>query len=362
MNYQEKISYKDSGVDVEKADQTVEWMKIHLAESEDQPHRSSVVSGVGGFSALFAPKFSEFKEPVLVSSTDGIGTKLLMGLESGLTKGLAQDLVAMCANDLICVGAVPLFFLDYFASSHLKPEFLKVFFKELKKACSKSNMALIGGETAELPGLYSNGHFDAAGFSVGVVDKEDMWGPHKVSNHDRLLLIASSGFHSNGYSLLRKLFGEDGGDYKEDLMKPTLLYWPLIERLKPIGGVKACAHITGGGMDNLLRVLPHGSQSTIKDWEWTPIVKEASKRSGLSKEDMLKTFNCGVGLVLVVSEERLSEIKDQIHTHTHYDLVSEGHIEILEGRVSHWIVQDQGQGQGQGQDQGQIQDQKQGQE
>ena len=333
-----KISYKDSGVDVEKADQTVEWMKTHLAKSEEQPHKSSVVSGIGGFSALFAPTFSNYKEPVLVSATDGIGTKLLMGLESGLTKGLAQDLVAMCANDLVCVGAEPLFFLDYFASSHLEPEFLKVFFKELKRACAESNMALIGGETAELPGLYSKGHFDAAGFSVGVVDKEEIWGPHKVSDGDRLLLIASSGFHSNGYSLLRKLFGEDGGEFKKELMTPTLLYWSLIKKLKNLGNIKACAHITGGGMDNLLRVLPKGSYAAIKDWDWTSLLKEAHKRSGLSKEDMLKTFNCGVGLVLVVSQEGFKSTKNLITLD--YDLVSEGFVKIENSQASYWAIED----------------------
>jgi phosphoribosylformylglycinamidine cyclo-ligase len=333
-----KISYKDSGVDVEKADQTVEWMKEHLAKSEDQPHKSSVVSGIGGFSALFAPNFSELEEPVLVSATDGIGTKLLMGLESGLTEGLAQDLVAMCANDLVCVGAEPLFFLDYFASSNLDYDFLKVFFSRLKKACAESNMALIGGETAELPGLYSKGHFDAAGFSVGVVDKKAIWGPHKVESGDRLILVGSSGFHSNGYSLLRKLFGEDGGEFKEELMKPTVLYWSLIKRLKELSGIKACAHITGGGMDNLLRVLPKGSQAKIKDWQWTDIVCEASKRSSLSKEDMLKTFNCGVGLILVVSKNDFETVKSMIEPD--YSLVSEGAIEFKEGLDSRWIIEE----------------------
>ena len=333
-----QISYKDSGVDVEKADETVEWMKVHLAKSGDQPHRSSVVSGIGGFSALFAPNLSSFKEPVLVSSTDGIGTKLLMGLESGLTKGLAQDLVAMCANDLVCVGAEPLFFLDYFASSQLDQEFLKEFFTELKRACTESNMALIGGETAELPGLYSKGHFDAAGFSVGVVEKEDIWGPHKVSDGDKLLLIPSSGFHSNGYSLLRKLFGEDGGDFKNELMKPTTLYWPLIKKLKKVGGVKACAHITGGGMDNLLRVLPKGTKASIKNWEWSPVLKQAHERSGLSKDELLRTFNCGVGLVLVIDEAKSKEIQDQITGE--FEFVSTGSIRLNQGVDSSWVIEE----------------------
>jgi len=330
------ISYKDSGVDIAKADETVEWMKVHLAKTKEQPHKASVLSGIGGFSALFAPNLSNFKEPVLVSATDGIGTKLLMGLESGMTKGLAQDLVAMCANDLVCVGAEPLFFLDYFASSNLDAEFLKEFFSELKRACTESNMALIGGETAELPGLYSNGHFDAAGFSVGVVDKSEIWGPHKVEDGDALIAVSSSGFHSNGFSLLRKLFGEDGGDYKSDLMKPTVLYWPLIKSLKKMGGVKACAHITGGGMDNLLRVLPEDSVASLKDWEWTELLKEAHKRSGLSKDEMLKTFNCGVGLVLVVSKDKTDEVKSLLTGD--FKFVSEGSVEIKKGEGSSWSL------------------------
>ncbi len=332
-----KLSYKDSGVDIEIADQTVEWMKEQISHTEDAPHSKNVVSGIGGFSALFAPDLSTYKEPLLVSSTDGIGTKLLMGLQSGLVKGLAQDLVAMCANDLVCVGAEPLFFLDYFASSKLDPEFLKVFFKELKAACSKSNMALIGGETAELPGLYEKGHFDAAGFSVGVVDKAKMWSPVKVKNNDKLLLVGSSGFHSNGYSLLRKIFGEDGGEFKTELMEPTVLYWPLVKKIKNIAGVRACAHITGGGLDNLLRVLPKGSLASIKKWQWSNLLTETQKRSGLSTDEMFKTFNCGVGLILVVSEEDSKKVAQYIEED--FNLISTGVVELSKDRSeSKWFV------------------------
>lgn len=320
-----KITYKDAGVDVENADKTVDWMKSNLKASPDSPHQSKVLSGVGGFSALFDGNFKNYKNPVLVSSTDGIGTKLLMGIESGLTQGLAQDLVGMCANDLLCVGAEPLFFLDYFASSKLDSVALKEFFTNLKKACVESHLALIGGETAELPGLYYKGHFDAAGFCLGVVDKEKIWSPERVNPSDRCLFIESSGFHSNGYSLLRKIFGEDGGDYKNELMKPTRLYWPLVKELRQVKGVKSCAHITGGGMDNILRALPESIGVRIKDWKWSTVFNEAKSKSGLSKEEMLKTFNCGVGLGLVVSDESVAAIKNLCEK-TGFKVITEGEI------------------------------------
>lgn len=328
-----KITYKDAGVDIENADKTVDWMKSNLTASPDSPHRTKVLSGVGGFSALFDGSFQNYKNPVLVSSTDGIGTKLLMGLESGLLKGLPQDLVGMCANDLLCVGAEPLFFLDYFASSKLDSEALKDFFTNLKQACFESHLALIGGETAELPGLYAHGHFDAAGFCVGVVDKDKIWSPEKVQKDDRCLFIESSGFHSNGYSLLRKIFGEDGGEYKKELMTPTKLYWPLVKALRETEAVKSCAHITGGGLDNILRALPEGLGLRVKDWQWKAIFTEAKKKSGLSKEEMLKTFNCGVGLSLIVAKDSLDSVKI-ICENTGFKVVTEG--EVFSSEIKKW--------------------------
>jgi len=322
----EKLTYKSSGVDVEKADALVDWMKSEKDPSHEA-HADRLVSGIGGFAALFRGSFKEMADPLLVSSTDGIGTKLLMGLESGITKGLAQDLVGMCVNDLLCTGAEPLFFLDYFASSKLDETLLKEFITTLKEACAESGAALIGGETAELPGLYSKGHFDAAGFSVGVVDKDKAWSAHKVQEGDVYLGIASSGFHSNGYSLIRKIFGEDGGEHVAALMEPTRLYWPLIKKIKNEGfddQVKSCAHITGGGMDNLSRVLPEGLGVQIDPWELPPIFKTAMDIGKIEMSEMYKTFNCGMGFGMVVSAESKNKIIKLIEECPGQELVTTG--------------------------------------
>jgi len=322
----EKLTYKSSGVDVEKADALVDWMK-----SEEDPshkaHADRLVSGIGGFAALFRGSFKEMADPLLVSSTDGIGTKLLMGLESGYTKGLAQDLVGMCVNDLLCTGAEPLFFLDYFASSKLDEEKLKEFITTLKSACAESGAALIGGETAELPGLYKKGHFDAAGFSVGVVDKDKAWSTNKVKDGDVFLGLASSGFHSNGYSLLRKIFGEDGGDHAKKLMEPTKLYWPLVKKIKETGldlEVRSCAHITGGGMDNLSRVLPKGLGIKIKKWDMPEIFNTAKDKANLEMSEMFKTFNCGIGFGMVISKNSKDKIIKMIEDTPGQSLVTTG--------------------------------------
>ncbi len=338
----QKLTYKSSGVDVEKADKVVEWMKEQNSSSTSSPHKDRLVSGIGGFAALFKGGFSEMESPLLVSSTDGIGTKLLMGLSSKKTKGLAQDLVGMCVNDLLCTGAEPLFFLDYFATSHLDPDQLKEFFQTLKKACDESGAALIGGETAELPGLYHKGHFDAAGFSVGVVDEKKAWSADKVKEGDVLMALSSSGFHSNGYSLLRKIFGEDGGEHSSALMTPTKLYWPFVKALKESGlydGVRVSAHITGGGMDNLSRVLPNGLMAELDDWVWEPIYKTAQEKAQVSKIEMLKTFNCGVGFVLVVDHEKANQIESLIDEVSQMSLVTKGLVTKAHGEQK-WVIKE----------------------
>lgn len=333
-----KLTYKSSGVDVEKADEMVDWMKSETDPSH-AAHKDRLVSGIGGFAALFRGDFKNMKDPLLVSSTDGIGTKLLMGLESGFTKGLAQDLVGMCVNDLLCTGAEPLFFLDYFATSKLNEVQLKEFITTLKEACAESGAALIGGETAELPGLYSKGHFDAAGFSVGVVDKDKAWSAQKVKEGDVFLGLASSGFHSNGYSLLRKIFGENGGDFAEELMVPTKLYWPLVKKIKDLNmddKVRSSAHITGGGMDNLSRVLPKGLGLKIKTWEFSNILKSAQEKAGLSKDEMFKTFNCGIGFGLIVDKNFEKEICALIEETKGQSLVTRGDVVVSD---KSWCVE-----------------------
>ncbi len=336
----EKLTYKLSGVDVKKADKVVEWMKSTNLSETSSPHQKRLVSGIGGFAALFKGSFSDMKEPLLVSSTDGIGTKLLMGLASGKTKGLAQDLVGMCVNDLLCTGAEPLFFLDYFATSKLKEEQLKEFFTNLRKACTQSGAALIGGETAELPGLYSAGHFDAAGFAVGVVDEEKAWTTKKVQKGDHILGISSSGFHSNGYSLLRRIFGENGGEYVDELMKPTKLYWPLVKALKDKGlmrAVRVSAHITGGGMDNINRIMPDGLGVELKDWNWEEIYTVAMSKANLTKEQMYKVFNCGIGFFIIIDPNHFKQVLKVIKMVLGMQIVTSGHVCKMVG-IQKWRI------------------------
>ncbi len=321
------MDYKSSGVDVEKADKMVDWMKSDLKEPGAQANR--VVSGIGGFAALFSGKFPEMKNPLLVSSTDGVGTKLIMGLENNSVSGLAQDLVGMCVNDMLCIGAEPLFFLDYFATSKLDEDQLKSFFTGLKKACNESGTALIGGETAELPGLYQTGHFDCAGFSVGVVDEEKAWSPEKVVEGDVFVGISSSGFHSNGYSLLRKVFGDDGGEMSEELLSPTKLYWPLVKALKDAGldsDIRSGCHITGGGMDNITRALPKNLGVEIKDWELPKLFKVTQDKGNITRENMLLTFNCGMGFGFFIAKDSLNKFKEVVENTKDFDLVTSGEV------------------------------------
>ena len=291
------IDYKSSGVDIEKGDQLVDWLK---SDKKSRPHEDKIIDGIGGFASIFQLNFPEYKEPCLVSATDGIGTKLKLAIELESYESLGQDLVAMCVNDLICTGAKPLFFLDYFATSKLDLHQVQPFLKGLRRACDDVEMTLIGGETAEMPGLYQPRDFDCAGFAVGVVDKSKILSPQRVKKGMRAIGVSSSGFHSNGYSLVRKLFQEDVKEWGEALLKPTHLYVNLVtEQLKDFP-IAAVAHITGGGLNNIGRVMPEGLQLSLQDWVWPDLFKEAQKRSQMSKSQMLETFNCGVGLVLFV--------------------------------------------------------------
>lgn len=301
------IDYKQAGVDVAAGDALVDWLQsTQLAES---PHQDKVVSGIGGFAALFKADFKGMSEPCLVSCTDGVGTKVKLAAEAGRYKEVAQDLVAMCVNDLICCGAQPLFFLDYYATGKLDVNAAKEFLGGVRAACAASDCALIGGETAEMPGVYAKNDFDCAGFAVGVVDKVKALGPHRVQVGDRLLALPSSGFHSNGFSLLRKLFAEDLAQWMDRLLVPTALYVQVVKQMLKEEGVNALAHITGGGMENLPRILPKGTSAEIRPWAMPAAFKEVKKRSGLSWDEMLGTLNCGIGMVAVVAPEHLTAIQ-----------------------------------------------------
>lgn len=301
------IDYKQAGVDVEAGDALVDWLKTSAPKK--WPHQERLVEGIGGFAALFRADFKEYKEPCLVSCTDGVGTKVKLAVHFESYREVAQDMVAMCVNDLICCGARPLFFLDYYASGKLRLPAAKDFLSGVQAACVEADSALIGGETAEMPGIYEGNDFDCAGFSVGVVDRPQALGAHRVKPGMKLLGVASSGFHSNGFSLLRKVFAADLDNWKNELLKPTALYVKLSLAALKVGGVQAMAHITGGGMDNIPRVLPAGSFAKLKAWPVTAPFIEVKKRSGLSWMSMLTTLNCGLGMVWVVAPEKFEALR-----------------------------------------------------
>lgn len=307
------IDYKSAGVDVEAGDALVEWLKE--SAPPNPPHADKLVSGIGGFAAVFKLGFPHIKKPCLVSSTDGVGTKIKLASHFGMYEGVGQDLVAMCVNDLICCGAQPLFFLDYYASGKLELEAAKAFLGGVRRACHESGAALIGGETAEMPGVYHGNDFDAAGFSVGIVDEDKILGPHRVRVGDSVIGVSSSGFHSNGYSLLRKVFEQDLDQWKDVLMTPTHLYSKLVLELYGEDRLHAVANVTGGGMENLPRVMPKGSVLPLVDWGWPEPFKVVQDRSGLSRTEMLKTLNCGIGLALFVSPGEVNHVEATIAKH-----------------------------------------------
>ncbi len=314
------MDYKSSGVDVEAGDALVEWLKQDDTRSA---HREHVLGGIGGFAALFKlGHFAKMEDPCLVSCTDGVGTKVKLAAQYQQYRGVAQDMVAMCVNDMICAGATPLFFLDYYASGKLDLTAAKEFLAGVRSACDESLCALIGGETAEMPGVYQPTDFDCAGFSVGIVDRKNILGAHRVKVGSRLLGLASSGFHSNGFSLLRKVFADDLDQWKDVLLTPTALYVKVALEALKTEGVQAIAHITGGGMDNLPRVLPDNTIAKLKKWDWPEAFREVQRRTQMTDQKMLETLNCGIGLVMVVEPSRWQEVVSTVEKcgHKIFDL------------------------------------------
>lgn len=304
------LEYKNAGVDIAAGDALVDWLKTNRPQK--WPHQDRLVSGIGGFAALFRGDFPEMKKPLIVSSTDGVGTKVKLAIEFGAYQGVGQDLVGMCVNDLICSGAHPLFFLDYFACGRLNLDVAKEFLKGVQSACLESQCILIGGETAEMPGVYQGQDFDCAGFAVGVVDEPKVLGGHRVQDGDRLIGVASSGFHSNGFSLLRKVFAADFEKWRDVLLEPTRLYVNLALDLYELDGLRAMAHITGGGMDNLLRVLPDDARAVLKPWRVPAPFLEVKRRTGMKWDSLLTTLNCGLGLIIVASPTEFDEIRRRV--------------------------------------------------
>ena len=312
----QSLSYKDAGVDIDAGNALVEKIK----GAAKRTRRPEVLAGLGGFGALFELP-SGYKQPVLVSGTDGVGTKLRLALDHGKHDTVGIDLVAMCVNDLIVCGAEPLFFLDYYATGKLDIETAAAVINGIADGCGISGCSLIGGETAEMPGMYEGEDYDLAGFCVGIVEKSELIDGSKVAVGDTLIGLASSGPHSNGYSLIRKVLEVTGTDPAVDtidgqpiidlLMKPTRIYVkPLLELIKK-SQVNALAHITGGGLtENLPRVLPDdlGAEIDLANWALPPVFAWLNESAGLSQSELLKTFNCGIGMVLVVSSDRAAAL------------------------------------------------------
>lgn len=320
-----RLTYKDSGVDIEAGNKTVEYIKP-LAK---KTYRKELISGVGGFSGLFnIPE--GYKEPVLVASTDGVGTKLKLAFELNKHNTVGIDLVAMCVNDLICCGAEPLFFLDYFASGKLSPEQAKEVIEGIAEGCIQSNCTLLGGETAELPGFYKNNEYDLAGFSVGVVEKKKIIDGKNIKPGNILIGIESSGLHSNGYSLAQKVLFEVA-NYKanskhenldkslgETLLTPTFIYTKLAIDLKNKFEIKGIANITGGGLtENIPRIFPENitCEINLNSWKKPSIFKLIQEKGNIDTEEMLKTFNNGIGMVFIVSEKISNEVIAEIDKH-----------------------------------------------
>lgn len=296
------LTYKKAGVDIDKADVFIKRIQPLIQKTM----RPEVLGGIGGFSGLFKPRLGRMKEPVLVSSTDGVGTKLLLAelLDKYDTVGI--DLVAMCVNDVAVSGAEPLFFLDYIACGKLDNAKLLGLVKGIAKGCREAGCTLLGGETAELPGLYTGGKFDLAGFCVGIVDRKKIIDGSACRKGDLVVGVASSGLHSNGYSLVRKVFSarEIKKELGGELLRPTRIYVkPLLELQKKVA-VKAMAHITGGGFyDNIPRVIPKrlGARIDIGTWMVPRIFRLLREKGGIEEKEMFRTFNMGIGFVLVVS-------------------------------------------------------------
>ena len=308
------LNYKDAGVDIDAGDAFIDVIKPIAKRTQ----REGCMSGLGGFGALFqVPK--NYKEPILVSGTDGVGTKLKLAFDLNKHDTIGIDLVAMCVNDVIVQGAEPLFFLDYFATGKLSPEVAAQVVTGIAEGCVQANAALIGGETAEMPGMYSKGEYDLAGFCVGAVEKADMIDGTKVKAGDKLIALASTGAHSNGYSLIRKVIetyevplDSKIGDQtlSEAVLAPTKIYVRSILALLKQHSVHAIAHITGGGIPgNLVRVMPDNCHAVIDEssWQWPELFSWMMGIANIERAEMYRTFNCGVGMIIVVPENQCED-------------------------------------------------------
>ncbi|MDO4626687.1 MAG: phosphoribosylformylglycinamidine cyclo-ligase [Pasteurellaceae bacterium] len=309
------LSYKDAGVDIQAGNALVERIKPHVKRTT----RKEVIGGLGGFGALCALP-SKYKEPILVSGTDGVGTKLRLAIDLHKHDSIGIDLVAMCVNDLVVQGAEPLFFLDYYATGKLDVDVATDVVSGIAEGCVQSGCALVGGETAEMPGMYHSGDYDLAGFCVGVVEKSAIIDGSKVQSGDALIALGSSGPHSNGYSLIRKVIEIsgvnpvteqlDGKSLADQLLAPTKIYVKSILSLIEQVDVHAIAHLTGGGFwENIPRVLPDNTKAVIDEasWQWQPVFKWLQQNGNIDGYEMYRTFNCGVGMVIALPQSQVEQ-------------------------------------------------------
>jgi phosphoribosylformylglycinamidine cyclo-ligase len=316
------LSYLDAGVDIDAGNELVERIKPAVKST----NRSGVVTGLGGFGGLFQLDTERYKQPILVSGTDGVGTKLLLARQLDRHDTIGIDLVAMCVNDILTCGAEPLFFLDYYATGKLKIDNATAVIEGIAEGCRQSGCALIGGETAEMPGMYGQDEYDLAGFTVGVVDRPQLIDGSGIKSGHIVLGLESSGPHSNGYSLIRKVLEKSGDEPSmplgettlgEALLAPTRIYvkslLPLIEN----HAIDGLAHITGGGIsENIVRVIPDGLglEIDLSAWEFPAVFKWLQVKGGINEQEMLRTFNCGIGMVLLVAEDAVGDVCQALET------------------------------------------------
>lgn len=308
----DSFTYKDAGVDIDAGARAVELMKKHVKST----YIPGVLGDIGGFGGLFQPDLSSYKNPVFVSGTDGVGTKLKIAFMMSKHDTVGIDCVAMCVNDIACLGADPLFFLDYIATGKLEPENVADIIKGISQGCCSAGCALIGGETAEMPGFYKDGEYDIAGFAVGMVDKDKIIDGSKIREGDVMIGLPSSGIHSNGYSLVRKILfdrhkmsvnsvvEEIGCTLGEELIKPTRIYVSQLKKARQKVELKGVVHITGGGfIENIPRILPGGLKAKVQpeSWKIPSILGYIQKTGNVNMEEMFRTFNMGIGLVMIVS-------------------------------------------------------------
>ena len=311
MSDQKSLSYKDAGVDIDAGNALVDRIK-GVAKRTRRPE---VMAGLGGFGALFELP-QGYRQPVLVSGTDGVGTKLRLAMDLNKHDTIGIDLVAMCVNDLVVAGAEPLFFLDYYATGKLNVDVAAAVVEGIGEGCAQAGASLVGGETAEMPGMYEGEDYDLAGFCVGIAEKDDLIDGTKVTAGDKLIALASSGPHSNGYSLIRKIIEVSGADLSADLdgqpvadalMAPTKIYVKSLLKLINASDVHALSHITGGGFqENIPRVLPEGTKAVIdtNSWQWPEVFTWLQSNGNVETREMFRTFNCGVGMIIALPEEK----------------------------------------------------------